>query len=321
MAGKTASVALPVPAAVEAALRAVGLEKQGLEALEAALAAPGPFAEAFQAAVELIQGMSGRAIVTGIGKSGHVARKLAATLASTGTPAHFVHAAEASHGDLGMIQTQDVVIALSWSGESAELAPTVNYVKRFRIPLIAFTANGQSTLGRAADVALVLPESPEACPHGVAPTTSTTMQLVLGDALAMALLEGRGFSAHDFSVFHPGGKLGAKLALVKDVMHRDERVPRIQVGQTMAEAIMEMTSKGFGSVAVLDGAGLLKGIITDGDLRRHLKSAQLLDAAVESVMTKRPRTISPGALVAEALDAITPRSVLLVVEAGRVVGI
>ncbi len=322
MAFKTARAAKVKSGGVEAALRAVALERQGLAALEAALGEGGAFAAAFQAAVDLIQDLVGRVIVTGIGKSGIIARKLAATLASTGTPATFVHAAEASHGDLGMITAKDAVVALSWSGESAELAPTVAYAKRFRIPLVAFTARPDSALGREADIVLTLPDSAEACPHGLAPTTSTTMQLALGDALAMALLEGRGFSARDFSVFHPGGKLGAKLALVRDVMHRDARVPRIRLGQSMAEAIMEITSKGFGCVAVFDARERLKGIITDGDLRRHLKDSPLLDAPVESVMTKRPRTIAPDALVAEALEAISHKiSALLVVEAGQVVGI
>ena len=321
MAARTAQKPSQTTSTIRSALRALELERTGLQSLEATLAEGGSFAVAFERAVALIRAMTGRAIVTGIGKSGIVARKLAATLASTGTPASFVHAAEANHGDLGMIQAQDVVIALSWSGESAELAATVNYVKRFRIPLIAFTAKADSALGREADVALELPESPEACPHGLAPTTSTTMLLALGDALAMALLEGRGFSARDFSVFHPGGKLGAKLALVRDVMHQGERVPRILAESTMGEAIMEMTSKGLGCVAVQDEGGMLKGIITDGDLRRHLKEAHLLDAPVESVMTKRPRTIQPDALVAEALEAIAPLSVLLVVEKARVVGI
>ena len=321
MAARTAQKPSQTTSTIRSALRALELERTGLQSLEATLAEGGSFAASFERAVALIRAMTGRAIVTGIGKSGIVARKLAATLASTGTPASFVHAAEANHGDLGMIQAQDVVIALSWSGESAELAATVNYVKRFRIPLIAFTAKADSALGREADVALELPESPEACPHGLAPTTSTTMLLALGDALAMALLEGRGFSARDFSVFHPGGKLGAKLALVRDVMHQGERVPRIHAGRTMAEAIIEMTSKGFGCVAVQDAGGALKGIVTDGDLRRHLKTAHLLDAPVETVMTKRPRTIEPDALVAEALQAIAPLSVLLVVERNALVGI
>jgi arabinose-5-phosphate isomerase len=277
---------------------------------------------AFQRAVETISRAPGRVIVTGMGKSGHVARKIAATLASTGQPASFVHAAEASHGDLGMVQNGDVVVGVSWSGETAELAAVITYAKRFAIPLIAITANADSALGREADIRLCLPQAQEACPNGLAPTTSTTMQLVLGDALAIALLEARGFTAHDFRVFHPGGKLGAKLAHVRDVMHRGERIPRIRVGAKMADAIVEMSSKGFGCVGVFDGRGALVGIITDGDLRRHLRSNMIVDTPVEEVMTRAPRTIAPDALVAEALEIISRKiSALLVVEEGDVVGI
>jgi arabinose-5-phosphate isomerase len=247
---------------------------------------------------------------------------MAATLASTGQPASFVHAAEASHGDLGMVQNGDVVVAVSWSGETVELAAIITYAKRFAIPLIAITANGDSALGREADVPLCLPEAQEACPIGLAPTTSTTMELVLGDALAIALLEARGFTALDFKIFHPGGKLGAKLAYVRDVMHSGERVPRIRIGAKMADAIVEMSSKGFGCVGVFDDHEALVGIITDGDLRRHLKSNVIVDTPVEEVMTRSPRTIAPDALVAEALELISRKiSALLVVENGNVVGI
>ena len=310
--------------AVASALRTISVEQLGLSALADALRAPegdglGP---AFQRAVETISRAPGRVIVTGMGKSGHVARKIAATLASTGQPASFVHAAEASHGDLGMVQNGDVVVGVSWSGETAELAAVITYAKRFAIPLIAITANADSALGREADIRLCLPQAQEACPNGLAPTTSTTMQLVLGDALAIALLEARGFTAHDFRVFHPGGKLGAKLAHVRDVMHRGERIPRIRVGAKMADAIVEMSSKGFGCVGVFDGRGALVGIITDGDLRRHLRSNMIVDTPVEEVMTRAPRTIAPDALVAEALEIISRKiSALLVVEDGRVVGI
>ncbi|MGD0562939.1 MAG: KpsF/GutQ family sugar-phosphate isomerase [Roseiarcus sp.] len=310
--------------AVASALRTISVEQLGLSALADALRAPegdglGP---AFQRAVETISRAPGRVIVTGMGKSGHVARKIAATLASTGQPASFVHAAEASHGDLGMVQNGDVVVGVSWSGETAELAAVITYAKRFAIPLIAITANADSALGREADIRLCLPQAQEACPNGLAPTTSTTMQLVLGDALAIALLEARGFTAHDFRVFHPGGKLGAKLAHVRDVMHRGERIPRIRVGAKMADAIVEMSSKGFGCVGVFDGRGALVGIITDGDLRRHLRSNMIVDTPVEEVMTRAPRTIAPDALVAEALEIISRKiSALLVVEEGDVVGI
>jgi arabinose-5-phosphate isomerase len=221
-----------------------------------------------------------------------------------------------------MVQNGDVVIAVSWSGETPELAAIVTYAKRFANPLIAVTSNCDSALGREADVCLVLPDAHEACPNGLAPTTSTTMQLVIGDALAMALLERKGFTAHDFRIFHPGGKLGARLAFVRDVMHRGDRIPRIRVGARMADAILEMSAKGFGCVGVFDEAGALVGIITDGDLRRHLRSHKIVDTPVEQVMTRSPRTIAPDALVAEALELISRKiSALLVVEAGEVVGI
>jgi arabinose-5-phosphate isomerase len=310
--------------AVSAALRAVVIERKGLIALEEALATPGEgsLGSALQRAVDTLAAAPGRAIVSGIGKSGHIARKIAATLASTGQPAAFVHPAEASHGDLGMVQNGDVVIALSWSGESVELAAIVTYAKRFAIPLIGLTSNADSALGREADICLVLPTAQEACPNGLAPTTSTTMQLALGDALAMALLEAKGFTARDFRDLHPGGKLGAKLAFVRDIMHKGEAIPRIAVGAPLAQAIVEMTSKGFGCVGVFTAEGTLAGLITDGDLRRSLRNNLGMDTPVERVMTKRPRTIEPDALVAEALEAISHKiSNLLVVEAGEVVGI
>ena len=310
--------------AVPAALRALSIEQKGLEALDLALRAPGDdgLGAAFARSVAALGAATGRVIVTGMGKSGHVARKIAATLASTGQPAHFVHPAEASHGDLGMVTNDDVVLALSWSGETAELAAIITYAKRFAIPLIAFTSRADSALGREADICLCLPNAQEACPNGLAPTTSTTMLLVLGDALAVALLEARGFTARDFGVFHPGGKLGAKLAYVRDVMHTGERIPRIRIGARMADAIVEMSSKGFGCVGVFEPSGALAGIITDGDLRRHLRANLLVDTPVEEVMTRSPRTISPNALAAEALKIISRRiSALLVVEEARVVGI
>ncbi|HME84762.1 MAG TPA: KpsF/GutQ family sugar-phosphate isomerase [Roseiarcus sp.] len=310
--------------AVLSAIRTIENEGQGLEALAAAVrtAGEGGLGSAFSEAVERIAAASGRVIVTGMGKSGHVARKIAATLASTGQPASFVHPAEASHGDLGMVQNGDVVLALSWSGETVELAAIVTFAKRYAIPLIAMTASPESTLGREADICLALPNVNEACPNGLAPTTSTTMQLVLGDALAIALLEGRGFTALDFRALHPGGKLGARLAHVRDVMHTGERVPRIDVGARMAEAIVEMTSKGFGCVAVFEGGEKLVGIVTDGDLRRHLKADFSLDTPVARVMTRKPRTIAPGALVEEALESISHKiSALLVADKGAVVGI
>jgi arabinose-5-phosphate isomerase len=310
--------------ALPAARRALAIERKGLLALEEALAVPGDDAlgAALQQAVDALLAAPGRVIVTGIGKSGHIARKVAATLASTGQPASFVHPAEASHGDLGMVQNGDVVLALSWSGESVELAVIVTYAKRFKIPLIAMTSQLDSALGRQADIVLRLPAAQEACPNGLAPTTSTTMQLALGDALAMALLEAKGFTAREFRDLHPGGKLGAKLAFVRDIMHTGEAIPRIVVGAPLADAIVEMTSKGFGCVGVFSSEGTLAGLITDGDLRRHLRRALGLETPVEQVMTRRPRVIAPDALVAEALEALSHKiSNLLVVERGEVVGI
>jgi len=306
------------------ALRTFESARNGLVAVETALASqePSGLRDAFEQAVAMMAEAAGRIIVTGMGKSGLVGRKIAATLASTGRPATFVHPAEASHGDLGMVQNGDVVLAISWSGETAELAAIITYAKRYRIPLIAITTEPESALGREADIRLILPAASEACPHGLAPTTSTTMQLVLGDALAMALLEGKGFTARDFSVFHPGGKLGARLMLVRDVMHQGERIPRVTVGAQMSAAVVEISAKGFGCVGVFDGEGRLVGIITDGDLRRHMRS-DLMDMPVTEVMTHAPRTIASDALVAEALEVISHKiSALLVVEGdGRVVGI
>ena len=309
--------------AVLSALRTIANERKGLETLEEAIRTAGGLGAAFSEAVKAISAAPGRVIVTGIGKSGHIARKIAATLASTGEPAFFVHPAEASHGDLGMVQSGDVVLAISWSGETAELAAIVTFAKRYAIPLIAMTAEANSTLGRAADVCLTMPSAPEACPNGLeAPTTSTTMQLVLGDALAVALLEGRGFTALDFRALHPGGKLGARLRYVREVMHTGERVPRVAARARMAEAVMEMSSKGFGCVAACDDSGALVGIVTDGDLRHHLQSNFSLETPVADVMTRTPRTIGPDALVAEALEKISRKGAALpVVENGVVVGI
>lgn len=314
--------AAPLPAAAAAALRTVTTERAGLGALEAALMDIAGLGGGVDRAVALLHRLVGRVMVTGIGKSGHVARKVAATFASTGTPAYFVHPAEASHGDLGMIRSGDAVLALSWSGETAELADIITYAKRFRIPLLAVTANPESALGRQADLCLTLPGAEEACPNGLAPTTSTTMQLVLGDALAVALLEARGFSAHDFKQFHPGGKLGARLTLVRDVMHKGTALPLVAIGAAMAETLMEMTGKRFGCVGVVAPDGRLTGIVTDGDLRRHM-GPDLMNQPVEAVMTANPMTAGPEMLAAEALALLNEkrRSVLLVVDAtGRPVG-
>ncbi|MBE0704578.1 MAG: KpsF/GutQ family sugar-phosphate isomerase, partial [Afipia sp.] len=263
---QTAPVSVaPLSPAIESALRTLAAEADGVAALIATL--QNGLGAPFAAATDLIRNAKGRVIVTGLGKSGHIGRKIAATLASTGTPAFFVHAAEASHGDLGMITPDDVIIALSWSGETAELRSLINYSRRFRIQLIAVTSESESTLGAAADVVLALPKAREACPNNLAPTTSALMQLAIGDALAIALLESRGFSATDFSVLHPSGKLGAMLKFVRDLMHKDESVPMKPLGTPMSEALFEMTSKGFGCVAIVDGRGEIAGIVTDGDLR------------------------------------------------------
>ena len=276
----------------------------------------------FVAAVETIREVRGRLIVTGMGKSGHIARKIAATLASTGTPAFFVHAADASHGDLGMITSDDAMLVLSWSGETGELRSVIDYSRRFGITLIAVTVSAQSTLGKAADIVLALPPAREACPHNLTPTTSTLMQLALGDALAIALLESRGFTAVDFGVFHPGGKLGAALKFIRDVMHPGAAVPLIARGAPMSEAIVEMSAKGFGCVAVIDADGKLAGVVTDGDLRRHMRD-DLLQAPVDEVMTASPKTVRPDQLASEALQLLNASKItaLIVVESKRPVGI
>lgn len=309
-------------AAVASALRTIETEREGLACLMAAIGngLGAPFAEA----VARIGAARGRVICTGMGKSGHVARKIAATMASTGTPALYVHPAEASHGDLGMIQAEDVVLALSWSGETTELADIIGYTRRYRVGLVAITANAASTLGREADTCLALPKAREACPNGLAPTTSTAMQLALGDALAVALLEARGFSARDFSVFHPGGRLGASLRQVREVMHGGERLPVVALGTPMRAAVAEIDAKGFGSVLVVDAEGCLTGILTDGDVRRAVFSrAGLEGLPVEAVMTRNPRTIAPETLLAKALQIQEAMKItaLVVVEAGRPVGL
>src|SRR4051812_26545582 len=304
-------------AAVQSALRTLDAEGGGIAALAAALQSD--LAPAFAAAAELIRGAGGRLIITGLGKSGHIGRKMAATFASTGRPSFFVHAAEASHGDLGMITADDLILALSWSGEQPEMKNLVTYAKRFRIPVIAMTAEPSSTLGKAADVALALPKAREACPHNLAPTTSSVMMLALGDALAIALLEGRGFTSFDFSVLHPGGKLGAMLKFVRDLMHTGAEVPLKPLGTKMSDALVEMSSKGFGCVGIVDANGDLVGIIPDGDLRRHMRP-DLMTAAVDEVMTKNPKTTTPDTLAIELLDTINssqPRITVLIVTEGR----
>ncbi|MCB1499052.1 MAG: KpsF/GutQ family sugar-phosphate isomerase [Bauldia sp.] len=312
----------PGAGAPASALRTVATERAGLDALAAALEAD--LAAPFAAAVDLIRSGAGRVIVSGLGKSGHVARKIAATLASTGTPAFFVHPAEASHGDLGMITRDDVVLALSWSGETAELRSILEYSRRFGIPLVAMTSAPESSLAREADIVLLMPKATEACPHGLAPTTSTVMQLALGDALAIALLESRGFTAESFHAFHPGGRLGASLHFVRAIMHRGDAIPLVPRGTRLRAAIPRMTEKGFGCLGIVDGEGALIGIVTDGDLRRSLAEG-LLDRLVDDVMNAAPRTISPDTLVGEALammnTADRPFTVLFVVEERRPIGI
>ena len=307
-------------AAIASALRTLDAEGSGVDALAAALR--DGLGTAFAAAVDLIRAAQGRVIVTGMGKSGHVARKIASTLASTGTPAFFVHPSEASHGDLGMIANNDVILALSWSGETAELKNIADYSRRHAIKLIAMTAISESTLAKVADVVLSLPQAREACPHNLAPTTSSLMQLALGDALAIALLESHGFTAVDFGLLHPGGKLGTLLKAVRDLMHTSAAMPLSPLGTRMSEAILEMTAKGFGCVGVTDARGLLVGIITDGDLRRHMRD-NLLDARVEDVMTRAPKTVRPDQLLSETLDILNVMKVtaLFAVEAGKPVGV
>jgi arabinose-5-phosphate isomerase len=297
----------------------LGTEAAGLRALAAALD------ERFTAAVGLLGAASGRVVVSGMGKSGHVGRKIAATFASTGTPALFVHPAEASHGDLGMIVTGDAVLALSNSGETAELADLIAHTRRFALPLVAMIGRAGSTLAQAADVALVLPAAPEACPLGLAPTTSTTMQMALGDALAVALLTRRGFGPADFKNFHPGGRLGARLRRVRDLMHAGTEMPLAPPDMVMDAALLLMTEKRFGCLGVVDGDGRLIGIVTDGDLRRAM-GPSLLEARVGDIMTASPLTIGPDALAAEALHAMNagarPVTALFVIDAQqRPVGI
>jgi arabinose-5-phosphate isomerase len=303
------------------ARRTIATERAGLGALLAAL--DNGLAAPFGEAVAAIGSARGRVIVTGVGKSGHIARKVASTLASTGTPAYFVHPAEASHGDLGMVTADDVIVALSWSGESAELRSMVEHSRRFRIRLIACTSAPESTLARAADIPLILPTAEEACPHGLAPTTSTLMQLALGDALAIALLESRGFTADDFHVLHPGGKLGASLHYVRDIMQRGEALPLAPLGAPMSDAIMLISEKRIGCVGIVAPDGHLVGVITDGDLRRRLGQANLLAMKVDDVMTRTPKTAPPETLVGAALDLLnqTQITVLFIVDDGKPVGV
>lgn len=299
---------------LDTARRVILTEAEGLATLA------GGLGDSFDRAVEAVLAARGRVIVSGMGKSGHVGRKIAATLASTGTPAQFVHPAEASHGDLGMVTRSDVALVLSNSGETPELADLIAHTRRFQIPLIGVASRAQSTLLRQSDVALVLPQAAEACGTGVVPTTSTTMTLALGDALAVALMEHRKFTPEHFRTFHPGGKLGAKLSRVADLMHTD--IPLVVESAPMAEALLTISQKSFGVTGVTDDAGVLTGIITDGDLRRHMQG--LLDHTAAQVMTRAPRTIGPDALAEAALAEMQSRritSLFVVAPDGRPVGL
>lgn len=278
------------------ATRVIDAEAAALQTLGASLG------DSFGEAVSLLLAAKGRVIVSGMGKSGHIARKMAATFASTGTPAHFVHPAEASHGDLGMMTSGDVVIVLSNSGETPELADLVAYTRRFDIPMIGVASRETSTLLTQSDVAILLPQLGEACGTGIVPTTSTTMTLALGDALAIALMEHRKFTPENFRDFHPGGKLGAKLAKVRDLMHGGDSIPLVTENTPMSDTLLTISQKGFGVVGVIDAKGYLQGIITDGDLRRHMTG--LLDMTAGQVMTSQPRTVRPDTLAAEAIGVM-----------------
>ena len=299
-----------------AARRVVAQESRALARLAEALT--GRFVEA----TELLAATRGRIVLSGMGKSGHIANKIAATFASTGAPALFVHPAEASHGDLGMITEADTLLMLSNSGETPELADLVNYATRFSIPLVAIVGRAPSTLADAATVALVLPDEPEAGTLGLAPTTSTIMMLALGDALAVALLERKGLTAEDFSLYHPGGKLGRRLVRVADIMHAGEALPLVPAETAMAEALIVMTAKRLGCVGATDARGALAGIVTDGDLRRHMDGG-LLQKPVSEIMTRDPVTIHGGALGAEAVHLMNQRQItsLFVIEGERPVGV
>jgi arabinose-5-phosphate isomerase len=295
---------------IHVAQRVLETEIRGLAALKAAIGAD------FEAIVRRVGALKGRLICAGVGKSGHVARKIAATLASTGTPAMFIHPTEASHGDMGMIGPDDGVLALSKSGEVSEMSDLIAYTKRFSIPLIAMTANADSVLGKAGDHLMLLPQAEEACGETRAPTTSTTMQIAYGDALAVALLEQRGFTAQDFRVYHPGGKLGAMLKSVADLMHSGNDLPLVTQTTPMVEALLTMTAKRFGATGVVDASGLLIGIITDGDVRRRAGS-DFAGLVAGDVMTPAPMTIEPDALAATALAKLNEkgRTVIFAVDA------
>ena len=305
---------------IASALRTLEVETAGLAQLRETL--EGPLARPFASAVRMLGGARGRVIVTGIGKSGHVGQKIAATFASTGRPAFFVHPTEASHGDLGMITRDDALLVLSWSGETVELKPLLTYSRRHSVPLISITSRADSALGQHSDIVLELPRTKEACPHGLAPTTSTTMQLVIGDCLAMALLEAKGFTAHDFKTFHPGGSLGASLKYVADVMHQGDLLPLARDTDRMSAALVTMTQKSFGCLGIVDAKGKLIGVVTDGDLRRHM-GEDLVRAQTADIMTRNPKTVTPKMLASAALELINASRItaLFVVAKGKPIGI
>lgn len=318
---------LPCPQkeATEAAAGVLTTEINGLTALRASLSDSSGTGGAFARVVDRIASLPGRLVVSGMGKSGHIGRKIQATLVSTGTPAIFVHPAEASHGDLGMLSAGDAVLALSNSGESSELADIVAHTRRYGLPLFVVTSRPASTLAQAADVALITPDVPEACPMGMAPTTSCVMQLALGDALAVALMKRRGFTAGDFGVFHPGGRLGARLRTVRDLMRQGTAIPCVAPSDVMRDVIVEMTQKALGCVAVVDEKQRLLGIITDGDLRGAL-DRDLNTTRADSVMNARPLTTGPDSLAAEALRLMNDRpkpitSLFVLNQEGSVIGV
>ena len=288
--------------------RSIATAVDGVNALASRFSTDVILSRSLVDAVELIARGRGRVVVSGVGKSGHIGRKIAATMASTGTSAYFVHPTEASHGDLGMITSDDLLILLSWSGETVELGNMLTYAKRFNVSVVSVTSNADSLLARNSTVAITLPRVQEACPHGLAPTTSAMLQLAIGDALAIALLERRGFSAQDFKVFHPGGKLGSQLLLVQELAHTGEAMPLLPLGSAMGDAVIQMSSKGFGVVGVLDEGGRLVGVITDGDLRRHM-SRDLLSETVDAVMSHKPRVITPVMLASAAMELMQAQKV------------
>jgi len=298
------------------ARRVLKLEADGLHSLSAALNG------SFTRAVEALEKVTGRIVVTGMGKSGHIAHKIAATLSSTGKPAMFIHPGEASHGDLGMLSENDAILAFTNSGSTPELADIVAYSRRFKLPLVLVTSNAAGDFVEQADVTLVLPAAEEACAIGMAPTTSTTMMMALGDTLAVVLMERVGFTVDDFKLRHPGGQLGKRLLKVSDLMHAGESMPIARPDQTMADVLPEMTAKSLGCVGILDGAGKLAGIVTDGDLRRHMGD-DLMRRRVVDIMTKSPRTIRATALASEAVSVMNEMKItaLFVTEKGRAVGL